>query len=173
MTQRSGPPERLYSRQWVSPGRSQALGASRPSGPSWSASRDERSPPLDRHERDVVDDRAPQRKPDRVAYSDRVTNRWRRRAESRGSRRDEPTDLLVRDHQQLRVDRSHDPAALPLLLAGARAGGAPLPLALEPLHLRPGGLELPVDCFRPPAPARVAQAEADGEREVQDRKSVV
>jgi hypothetical protein len=55
--------------------------------------------------------------------------------------RQEPTNLLVRDHQQLRVDRSHDPAALPLLLGRRARRRACLPLALESLHLRPARID--------------------------------
>ena len=93
----------------------------------------------------IVGNRAPQRESDRVAHPDRVPTRGLGGAEARGPCREEPTDLLVRDHEQLRVDRSHDPPALPLLLSGARPGGACLPLALEPLHLRPRGGGLPVE----------------------------
>src|SRR2546426_12498155 len=99
------------------------------------------SPLLDRHDRSVVRERAPQRKSYGVADPDRLTKRRRRRAEARGPRGQQPADLLVRDHQQLRVGRADDAASLPLLLPGARARAARRPLALEPLNLRAGGVE--------------------------------
>ena len=75
----------------------------------------ESSPRRDRHEPGVVGNRASQRKPGRVAHPDRVTERWLCQAKARGSRWQKPTNLFVRDHQQLRVDRSHDAAGLQLL----------------------------------------------------------
>src|SRR5207249_9298742 len=50
------------------------------------------SPPLDRHDRGVVDHRAPQREPDRIAYLDRPTNGRRRRAEARRPRGQKPPE---------------------------------------------------------------------------------
>jgi hypothetical protein len=66
----------------------------------------------------------------------------------------------------MRIDGSHDPSPVPLLLARARAAGARRPLALEPLELDARAFELSIERLLTSAPAGVTQTETNGERKV-------
>jgi hypothetical protein len=61
----------------------------------------------------------------------------------------------------LRVDGSHDPTPLPLLLANAGTRYACLTLALEPLHLPLHRFELAFERSQPVTPDAVAEAETN------------
>src|SRR2546422_1742087 len=139
--------------------------------PATGAALTKRSPLLHRHHRRVVQHRSPQREADRLAHADGGPHRrgCRRETEAGGTRGQEAADLLVGDDEELRVDGAHDAATLPLLLAGAGAGGAGHALALETLHLGAGGIDVAIESSGAAAPPGVAQAEADGEDEIEDQ----
>src|SRR5262245_27765134 len=122
-------------------------------------------PTLDGDDRDVVGGRAPEREPDGVADPRRT--RRRGHCEARRPRWQQPSDLLVRDDQQPRVHGSHEPAALPLLLARLGAASARAALALEPLDARAIRVHLALQRSDAAAPPRVAEPEAHRERQVQ------
>src|SRR5262249_26059381 len=109
--------------------------------------------------------RAPGRERGGVADPRRPGGRGR--AEARRACGEQPLDLPGREDEQPRVNRAHEPAALPLLLARPGAARAGLTFALEPLDAHPIRGHLALERSDAPAPPRVAEPETHGECQVQ------
>ena len=73
------------------------------------------SPLLDRDESRVINTGAPDGEADGIAHRDRRAKVRRRCAEARRPRGQEATDLLVRDHHEVRVDGTHYSVPAPVM----------------------------------------------------------